>query len=230
MRTGSWVPELELAELDLGRGHNASALLHIRAARSLSPYKTDLMRVEGRVLMALEQYDDAVRSFKEAADAAPGDESAQSEYVEALARADRLPEAIDLLEYKLQSQVRTVNIDEVVRLARYWRLLAEDRSGAAQVEALVAARHFYAVVLEDGAAVYWPDVAPEFKHMTHLLQVIPGSPDSWWPVYEHYLTSGGWHRPSTALWTSMDPDGVKLYPGWLEPAGPPIPRELRNLP
>ncbi len=234
MRTGSWVPELQIAQLELERGEFETALLHARAARVLSPYKTELMRLEGQIFLALERFDEAVSSFQQAAEAAPGSESAQTEAIEALAQAKRLPEAIDLLTYKLQSQIRTVNIDAVLRLARYWRQLseqeAEQQSEESRMAAMVAARHFYAVVLEDGPSSRWPEVAPEFKHMTHLLQVLPGSPDCWWPTYESFLTTGGWHRPNTALWTSMDADGVKLYPGWKEPAGPPVPRHLRNLP
>ncbi len=230
MRTGSWVPEARIAQLDNSRGHHEAALLHIRAARALSPFKTDLMRIEGEALMALGREDEAVDVFKEASDAAPGDEARRSEYIEALVRAGRLREAIGHLEYSLQSRLRTVDVDAIVRLAKVWRTLAEETTGPERVEALAAARHFYAVALEDGPASLWAELAQEFKHVTHLLQVMPGSPDCWWPTYERFLRRGGWHRPSTALWTAMDGDGVKLYPGWEEPAGPPLPRELRNLP
>jgi O-antigen ligase len=230
MRTGSWIPGFELARLELGRGRDASALVHVRAARKLSPFKSDLMRLEGRALLGLGRYDEGLRSFEQVAELAPGDDSAQSEYVEALASAGQLAKAIDLMEYKVQSRMRTVNIDVMLRLAQYWRLASEQSEGEERTKALVAARHFYAVVLEDGSPEEGVAVASDFKHMTHLLQTLPGSLNSWWPAYERFLTGGGWHRPNTALWTAMDADGVKLFPGWEESAGPPLPRELRHLP
>ncbi|MDG2149144.1 MAG: O-antigen ligase family protein [Planctomycetota bacterium] len=230
MRTGSWIPGLELAQLELERGRHESALVHVRSARSLSPYKTDLMRIEGRALLELERYDEALRSFEQVATLAPGDESAQAEYVEALASAGELIAAIDLMEYKVQSQMRTVNVESLLKLALYWRLVSEQSEDEIRMRALVAARHFYAVVFEEGSPEEAAAVASDFKHTTHLLQTQPGSLDNWWPIYEQFLTSGGWHRPNTALWTSMDADGVKLFPGWQESAGPPLPRELRHLP
>ena len=138
--------------------------------------------------------------------------------------------AIDLMEYKVQSQMRTVNVESLLKLALYWRLVSEQSEDEIRMRALVAARHFYAVVFEEGSPEEAAAVASDFKHTTHLLQTQPGSLDNWWPIYEQFLTSGGWHRPNTALWTSMDADGVKLFPGWQESAGPPLPRELRHLP
>ena len=45
-----------------------------------------------------------------------------------------------------------------------------------------------------------------------------------------FLEQGDWHMPFTSLWTALDDSGVKLYPGWEEPAGPALARELREKP
>jgi len=230
MATGSWVPEREIGRLELERGHPDVALMHIQAARALSPYKTDLLRDEGAALMDLGRFEEAVDAFRQASTLNPGDDRALIGLIHALDKAERLPEAIDLLEYRLQSQLRTVGMDLVLRLAQLYRKLGEESQGLTRVEALAAARHFYARVLEDGPLDAWPAVQAEFKHVTHLLQSLPGSPDCWWPLYQRFLERGNWYMPATALWTALDADGVKLYPGWVEPAGPPLPRELREKP
>jgi len=230
MHTGSWVPVRQLGQIELDRGRDAEALQCFESALELSPYKVELLRDKGEALMELGRFDDAILCFQQAREQSPGDEIAEAALMLAYDKSGRLKDAIDLLEYQLQSKIRTIDIDTVLRLAQLWRKRAETTEGEEHIEALAAARHFFAIVLEDGDASLWPSVSKEFKHMTHLLQVMPGSPDSWWPVYERFIQSGGWHFPNTVLWTAVDDDGVRIYPGWEEYAGPAQPRDMRDQP
>jgi O-antigen ligase len=231
MLTGSYVPERTLGRMELGQGHGEAALVHFRVARQMSPHNLDLRLDEGEALVDVERYEEAVDCFEQALADAPGDERAYTSLITALDRAGRLPEAIDLLEYKLQSELRTVSLNLTLRTAQLWRRLGDEREGESRVQARVASRHFYAVFLEDGPVENWAATQKEFKHMTHLLQVAhDGEPNDWWPVYDRFLKQGNWHMPATSLWTALDEDGVKLFPGWKQPAGPPRPRDMRDQP
>jgi putative inorganic carbon (HCO3(-)) transporter len=225
--TGSYLPEAELARLALADGDPETALLHVHRARALWPYGVDLLQLEGGILGELGRWSEAVDRLQQALAIKPGLKEVLFRLVQALARDGRLQEGIDLLEYEVQSD-REAGSDLLLLLARLWADRAEELEGPERVEALVASRHFYAELLQDGPADRMAAADKEYAFITHQLQSLPGAPDSWWKeVYMPWLRHGGWRMPNTALWTHLGPGGVRIYPGWDERAGPPLPRTLR---
>lgn len=231
LRVGAHLPHQDLGELAWAAGDWDAAVAHYGDALALWPHGTDLLLAHGQALLALGRPEQALQSFRAAYAMNPNDPATTIALVRALERAGHLEEAIARAEFLLQSE-HLASLDLVQTVARMWsRRAAElpegDATAAARVEGLVAARHFYAELLQDGEAARAADWNREFKHLTHQLQLLPGAPDSWWKVYDRFLDGGGWTRPSTALWTALDGDGQRLFPGWQEKAGPPLPRELR---
>ena len=68
--------------------------------------------------------------------------------------------------------------------------------------ALAAARHFYAVLIEEGDVARAREYERAFKDFTHRLQILPGCLRSWFAAYRTWLSQGAWNMPNTALWTS----------------------------
>ncbi len=227
--TGSHVPERMLGLLDLQRGAGESALEHFRAARVLWPFSSELAEDEGDALMLLGRHDEAVELYQESVAGSPTRIGSFSKLVLALDSAGRLREAIDLLQYKVCTDHATT-LASVQRLADMWRRRARDEEGPARIEALVAARHFYAVLLQEAEPERMSELNRIYKDVTHLLQVQPGSPSSWWVVYDRFREQNSLRMPFTALWTSMDDDAHRLFPGYVEPLGPPIPGLWRDPP
>ncbi len=230
MLTGSWLPEQALGRWQLALGRGEQALVSFLRGRRLSPYKVELKADVGEALSLLGRHAEAAEIMREVVREKPSDEGAISKLVVVLERAGSLEEGIELLEYAIQARFRSIRLETILQTARLWRAVSEREQGGRRIEALVAARHFFAVYLEDAPAELCPAVQPVFKHLTHQLQVLPASPASWWSHYEDFLSQGGWSMPAVSLWTSLDEDGVRLMPGWERPAGPPRPREMRNAP
>jgi len=157
----------------------------------------------------------------------PARDSALFKLVTALDQSGQLQAAIDLLEYQVRSN-STLTLDSVRKLADMWRRRAEQLAGDERTWALVAARHFYAVLLDESPPAWWPQIDPTFKDLTHRLQILPGAPQSWFDVYRRYLEQGGWNMPASALYTSVERGGFRLFPGWVEPYGPPMPGAWRR--
>jgi O-antigen ligase len=227
-KIGGHLPHQQLGELALAEGDWEAALGHFRSARRLWPHGTRLLLGEGQAQLARGRHSEALKCFRAASGISPGDQAVTIALVRALEMAGILDEAIWRVEYLLQLN-RMASLDVVQTAARlYRRQLLALPQGPRQVEALVAARHFYAILLQDGDPDRWPEWNREFKDLTHQLQQLPRAPVSWWnDFYLAFLNTGGWHMPNTALWTSMDEDGVPLFPGWEEKAGPPLPRVFR---
>ncbi|MCB9898447.1 MAG: O-antigen ligase family protein [Planctomycetes bacterium] len=227
--TGNPLPWTTLGRMSLEQGDAESALPCFQRALQLWPYSVELIQDEGEALLDLGRHDEALERFHRAVATSPARKDPLFRLVFALSEAGRRRDAIDLLEHQVQSRPADVAVDLIMMLANQWREEAEGLpEGPERVRAFVAARHFYAVVLEDGDPQLVALAEPHFQHCTHVLQSLPGSPDSWWKaVYEPWLDENGWTMPQTALWTAMDATGRKIYPGWEESAGPPLPRAMR---
>lgn len=224
--SGYALPHMELAELALDDGRGEDALAHLQRAEALWPESVELWRALARTELRLERPERAVEQLQRASAASPSDLTVLFELVRALGLAGRAQEAIDLLEFRVHVQ-RQGSTNTLAELVRLYRADAEAKEGDEAVPGWIGMRHFLAVILEYGPPDMAEWAAGEFKHATHQLQLLPGSPDSWWPRYEAFLADGGWDLPATALYTALDADGVKLYPGWAESAGPPLPLERR---
>jgi len=222
LRIGTHVPERMLGQLDLQRGDGEAALDHFREARLLCPFNSELAEDEGDAFMLLGRSGEAVERYREALAGSPTQEGSFSKLVLALAETGRLREAIDLLQFRVCTD-RNATLASVQRLADLWRRLARSTEGNARIEALVASRHFHAVLLQEAEPAQLPDLNREYKDLTHQLQVLPGSPGSWWAVYDRFREQNSLRMPFTALWTSIDGDAHRLFPGYVEPLGPPIP-------
>lgn len=227
LHTGSVQPYLLLASLATLRGDGEGALARVREARTLWPHNAELAEAEGDKLAALGRYDEAVDCFQESHDLSPARDSALFKLVSALDQSGQLQAAIDLLEYQVRSN-SALTLDSVRKLADMWRRRAEQLAGDERTWALVAARHFYAVLLDEAPPAWWPELDPTFKDLTHRLQILPGAPQSWFDVYRRYLEEGGWNMPASALYTSVERGGFRLFPGWVEPYGPPMPGAWRR--
>ena len=227
LRTGSVQPFLMLASLATLRGDGEAALTQVRAARRLWPHNAELAESEGDKLAALGRFDEAVDCFEESHDLSPARDSSLFKLVTALDQSGQLQAAIDLLEYQVRSN-SALTLDSVRKLADMWRRRAEQLSGDERTWALVASRHFYAVLLDEAPPAWWPQLDPTFKDLTHRLQILPGAPQSWFDVYRRFMEQGGWNMPASALYTSVGRDGFRLFPGWVEPYGPPMPGAWRR--
>jgi O-antigen ligase len=225
--TGSVVPLERMADLTLARGDGDQALAHVRAARRLWPFQSRLAEREGDVLAALGRPDEAVASYREAVDLSPARKPPFYKLVRALDESGQLALGIEELEYEVRVNTN-ITLDAVLNLGEMYRRYAEETQGAVRTRALVAARHFYAVMLEDGPPEQRERLDGIYEDLTHRLQILPGGLDGWWAVYQRFLEQGGWNMPQAALYTSTGPDGIKLYPGWEEPAGPPRPGAWRR--
>ena len=224
---GAHLPDQLLGRLALAEGDLPGAVQHFREARRIWPHDTALLLLEGEALLALGDDPEALVCFRSAIATSPADPAAIIGLVRALERVEAFDEAIDQAEYLLQ-QDHMASLDVVQVLARIWQRKAlAVPDGPERVGAWVAARHFFALLLQDGTPTRWPEWNREFKHLTHQLQQRAGAPENWWEVYTAYLDARGWSCPDTALWTAMDGDGVPLFPGWDEKAGPPPPRSMR---
>lgn len=234
---GSPVPHTMLADVAEGAGRLDEALEHRRAASDLWPYGATVLEDQGDTLFALGRHLEALESYERAMAASPGRSELRYKVAFALDRVGRRIDAIEVFEAEVQRQ-RAVDTAVVLELAKLWQREAEARLAAAEpptpeaLEATVAARHFYALVLQDGTTDLRAIAAAPFEYLTDILQRRPGSPDSWWPtIYEPWRQRHGWlHLPATSLYTSMTRDVRKLYPGWEEPHGPPRPAAMRNEP
>ncbi|RKY22247.1 MAG: hypothetical protein DRQ55_01565 [Planctomycetota bacterium] len=227
LRVGGHLPEQHLGDLAMAAGDWESARNHYRRARRLWTYDTSLLMKQGEAELALGDDAQALSCFRAALATSPGDPSVNTALIRCLERVGELDEACYRAEFLLQ-QDPAASFDIVLTLARLWGKQALQRPpGPERVKAQVASRHFFALLLQDGPAESQPAWGREFKHVTHRLQLLPGSPDSWWAVYLQYRSNSGWLLPSTALWTAMDDDGTRLFPGWKERAGPPLPRDRR---
>jgi tetratricopeptide (TPR) repeat protein len=171
--------------------------------------------------------EEAVACYREALRLSPARDVPLYKLVRALDEAGQLRAAIDELEYEVRAN-SDVALDSVLRLAEMSRRHAEEVEGAERVRALVAARHFYAVCLEEGPPAGRERIDATYQDVTHRLQILPGGLDAWWPVYRRFLEQGGWNMPAAALYTSVGPGGIKLYPGWDEVLGPPAPGAWRR--
>jgi O-antigen ligase len=227
MRTGAFQPHEALGRLALLRGEPEDALRHFTRSRELSPWNSQLAEAQGDALFQMGRYDDAVQHYQQALDTSPTREEPLFKLVKALDRAGHAQAAIDKLQFKVRSNPG-ISLDAVYQLSDMWRRRAEGLSGDDRVEALVGARHFLAILLQDGQAERIPVVNVQYKDVTHRLQILPGGLHGWWPVYERFLEQGAWNMPNPALYTSMDADGVKLFPGWKEAYGPPVPGRWRR--
>lgn len=227
MRTGAFQPHRALGLLELDRGRPDEALEHFRRARALSPWDSQLAEDEGDALLELGRFEEAVQQYQQALDTAPTREQPLFKLVRALDLAGHVQAAIEKLQFKVRSDPR-ISLYAVHRLADLWRRRAVSSGTDDRSEALVAARHFLAILLQDDLAERSMGVNAQFKDVTHRLQILPGGLHAWWPVYERFLEQGAWNMPNTALYTSMDADGVKLFPGWKEAFGPPVPGSWRR--
>ncbi|MHC5210255.1 MAG: O-antigen ligase family protein [Planctomycetota bacterium] len=225
--TGTVQPHERLADLALERGDGEAALVHAREARRLWPYQPRLAEREGDVLVELDRPEEAVLCYREALELSPARKTPFYKLVRALDEAGHLDLAIDELEYEVRVNTG-ITLGAVANLAEMLRRRAEETDGDERTRALVAARHFYAVLLEDGPPENRETLDATFKDVTHRLQILPGGLDAWWADYQRFLEQGGWNMPSTALYTSTAPDGIKLFPGWDEPYGPPEPGSWRR--
>jgi O-antigen ligase len=226
-RTGAVHPHERLADLALMRGDGATALDEVRRARRLWPYQSRLAEREGDVLLLLDRPTEAVASYREALELSPARKPPLYKLVRALDEAGQLALAIDALEFEVRVNTR-IAADAVANLAEMYRRLADESQGDDRRRALVAARHFVAALLEDGPLGPREKLDAVYQDLTHRLQILPGGLDGWWPVYQRFLEQGGWNMPTAALYTSTGPNGIKLFPGWEEPHGPPEPGSWRR--
>jgi O-antigen ligase len=221
--TGSHVPYLQLGLLAQSTEDWQSALENFQAARRLWPYSLNLLELEAKSLMRLGRNDEAVARCEESVALTPGDRTTRARLCLFLAQAGRVTEAIDQATFLLQSH-RANSIDIVALLARLHLRSSNEQTGDKRMLDLVASRHFYAVLLQDGDPRYFSEWNREFRHLTHQLQSLPGSVNTWWPTYIQFMSASGEHMPKTALWTAVDGEGQRLWPGWDEKFGPPNPR------
>ena len=227
LHLGGHLPHKSLGQLAWMAGDWEAAVVHYRAARRRWPYGADLMVREGDALLALGRNEEALEVLRRAYVAQRSDPDTIIGLLRALERTGRLDEAISRAEFLVRSQ-REPPLEVVGNLARLWsRKALAATPGPEQVFAWTAARHFYALLLQDGAPEHWPVWAEQFKHLTHELQKTPGAPDAWWAVYQRFRSEGGWPLPHAALWSAWDGDAVRLLPGWKDAAGPPLPRRMR---
>ncbi|GJM20423.1 MAG: hypothetical protein DHS20C15_03380 [Planctomycetota bacterium] len=228
MGTGYSLPARELARLAMQESDPQRALDHLADAEALSPNLDLIWRAQANAYLKLSRAADAVERLERARAASPGERVLLHEHVRALAAAGRFQSAIDQLEYRLHAD-RLSRMDAVVLVAKLYRESTEGTEVGSEnwLHGWVGSRHFEAVLLEYGPPEQAARAAAGFKHATHQLQSLDGAPGSWWPSYERFLADGGWEMPALALWTSVDADGVKLFPGWAEAAGPPLPLERR---
>jgi len=227
MRTGASQPHRTLGRLALEQGRAEEALEHFTRARELSPWGSQVAEDQGDALHELGRFDEAVQHYQQAIDAAPTREAPLFKLVKAFDSAGNAQAAIDRLQFKVRSNP-DISLDAVHQLSDMWRRRAEDLTGDDRTKALVAARHFLAILLQDGSAQRIPVWNSQFKDVTHRLQILPGGLQAWWPVYDRFMRQSGLNMPSTALYTSMDADGVKLFPGWKEAYGPAVPGRWRR--
>jgi O-antigen ligase len=227
MRTGAFQPHRALGRLALEQGRAEEALEHFGRARELSPWGSQVAEDQADALFQLKRFDEAVKRYQQAIDAAPTREQPLFKLVKALDSAGNAQAAIDRLQFKVRSNPK-ISLDAVHQLSDMWRRRAGDLSGDDRTEALVAARHFLAILLQDGSAGRIPVWNSQFKDVTHRLQILQGGLQAWWPMYNRFLRQSGLNMPNTALYTSMDADGVKLFPGWKEAYGPPVPGRWRR--
>lgn len=222
--TGSYLPHLRRAEIMLEAGDPRDALREISQARRLWPHGPQLLDLEGRARFAVGDVDGAIDALGRAMAARPGDEARVYRLVEGLTRAGRLRDAIDLLEHQVRANPSIAH-EAHLRLSVLWDQEAERRQGRERLHALAAARHYVALLIEEHA----PDLEEldrRLSHLTHRLQT--SAPlDEWWGVYESFLAESGASLPAPALYTSIGPEGVALFPGWEEAAGPAPPIRLR---
>lgn len=227
LHTGSVQPFLLLSEIETMRGNGEGALEQVRAARRMWPHNAELAESEGDKLAALGRFEQAVDRYEESQDLSPARDSSLFKLITTLDRSGQLQAAIDLLESKVRANT-ALTLDSVRKLADMWRRRADELSGDERTWALVASRHFYAVLLDEGPPDWWPQIDATYRDLTHHLQILPGSPRSWFDVYQRYLDQGGWNMPYSALYTSTARDGIRLFPGWVEPYGPPMPGAWRR--
>ncbi len=236
LETGSDVPWQRLGRLELNQGDGEAALEAFRSARELWPHGAEYPELEGDALMAAGRYDEAVDAFGESLEVAPNRIIPLFKRVEALQRAGRHREGVDLLTYQFASNP-LIDIEVIRGLAWAWRVYAETLASGTDewVTATAAARHFFALSIQDGDPARHDEFYEAFAFLTHRLQTeaVPGdvkaSLDRWWRAYyDVWLVENGWDMPFSALYTSMGDDGEKLFPGWIEPLGPPPPRSMRH--
>jgi tetratricopeptide (TPR) repeat protein len=225
--TGAVHPHERLVDLALERGDGQAALVHVRRARQLWPYQPQLAEREGDVHAMLGHPDQAVDSYREALELSPLRKTPFYKLVHSLDEAGHLDRAINELEFEVRVNTK-ITLDAVANLAEMYRRRAGETEGEARVRALVAARHFVAVLLEEGAPDKRTRLDESYQDLTHRLQILPGGLDGWWPIYRRFLEQGGWNMPAAALYSSIGPDGIKLYPGWEQPHGPPEPGSWRR--
>ncbi len=228
LRLGVAHPHALLGRGLLAAGRAEEALAAFGRARRLWPWNAELAAEESEALLALGRADEAVATLRFAVELSPTRRESVYKLVRALDDAGRLDEALDRLEYLVRSNF-DVGLDAVQRLGDMWRRAALARSGEARRDALIAARHFYAIVLDDGPAAVVPIANPVFRNLTHELQILPCGLDGWWGHYQRFLDQGGWNLPASALYTSVEGDAIRLYPGWRLPLGPPLPGAWRRL-
>jgi O-antigen ligase/Flp pilus assembly protein TadD len=216
--TGAYQPEQLAASLELDAGHPDEALEHVYRALALAPWSSELRVEEGNALFALARYTEAVAAYEEAVRLTPESDEPYMRLQVALFFVGHQADAVDALEQRVR-QDEHVSMDFVAKLAELARDHAEALKGDDKVVALVQARHWYAVVAqEDPARAAALDVS--FRDLTHRLQILPGSPDSWFKtVYRRWLDQGGWGIPGPALYISLEPGERMLYPGWELPPG-----------
>lgn len=226
LETGSHLPELSLADLAVEEQRLDDALRHFDRARRLWPYSGEVLQRQAEALLRAGQGERAVTVLEQALAQSPSDRELQSQLVRTLGLMGRLDEAIDRAEFMVQSD-RLVSLDIVAMLARLWLRKAEQVEGPEKIRALVCSRHFHAVLLRDGPASSLRTWNREYSHLTHRLQtLVPGL--GWWDSYDRMLRLRGWNDlPAEAVWTALDGSGQRLFPGWEEAAGPPLPRALR---
>lgn len=236
LETGSDVPWRRLGDLELDAGDGEAALAAYREARRLFPHGAEYPELEGDALLAANRPDEAADAFRLSLEYAPNRTTPLFKLVESLQRAGRHREGVDLLTYEFASNP-LIDVEVIWGLAWAWRIYAETLEPGTDewVTAAAASRHFFALFIQDGGAARREETYEAFKYMTHRLQTetVPGdvetSLERWWAAYHDvWLAEHGWDMPYTALYTAMDADGEKLFPGWHEPEGPPPPREMRH--
>ena len=234
--TGSDIPHQRLGLLALRRGDPAAALEHFRAAARLWPHGERYLEYQADALLELGRGDEAVELYTRCLELAPSRREPLFKLVDALQRSGRHAEAVARLTHEVASDP-LIDPQAYWELAWAWRRQAEELPPGSDdwVAATAAARHFFAVYIVDGDPSRHAESYEAFGHLTHRLQT-GSAPDQgaaanlarWWAIYyDDWLKAGGWDLPAPALYSSMGPDGQKLFPGWVEPEGPPLPRSMR---